>query len=65
MSVSTTAEPSIAGPTAGRRLASLACLLLVGSLLGLSLIVAKVAVVDGAAPLAFLCILMIASKRYC
>ncbi len=61
MSMSTTAEPSIAGPGNGRRLASLACLLLVGSLLGLSLVVAKIAVVEGAAPLAFLSVSMIAA----
>ena len=54
-------NPTVAGPGNGRRLASLACLLLVGSLLGLSLVVAKIAVVEGAAPLAFLSVSMIAA----
>jgi drug/metabolite transporter (DMT)-like permease len=61
MSINNTVPPSIAGPQAGQRPVALACLLVVGSLLGLSLIVAKVAVGQGTAPLAFLCLSMMGS----
>lgn len=55
------APPAITGPAAGRRLAAIACLLVVGSFLGLSLVVTKLAVERGAAPLALLCLTMIIS----
>ncbi len=61
MTVNTTAAPAITGPSAGSRMAALACLLVVGSLLGLSLVIAKMAVLAGAAPLAFLSLSMLAA----
>lgn len=61
MSTVNTAPPSIAGPAAGSRLAAVSCLLLVGSLLGFSLVVAKLAVDQGADPLVLLCLAMIIS----
>lgn len=61
MSTLNTTPPSIAGPAAGRRLASVSCLMLVGSLLGFSLVVAKLAVDQGADPLVLLCLAMMIS----
>lgn len=61
MSIDHSAPPNISGPAAGGRFAALSCLLLVGSLLGLSLVNAKLAVNLGADPLVLLCLATIVS----